>query len=128
MITTANTKISDTLGGGSVETLIVDALPCGRGYAIHHIEQASALPDNPRAAAIAARLGHTDRADQANLRGDILITGLIAGHEDEANVPPEILQAVQRTLVGLPGPRSHQSAARLRTSEAITQPNGLWWG
>ena len=49
------------------------------------------LPDNPRAATLAARLGFEARALLGGLRGDVLFTGVSADSRRDLDVPAEII-------------------------------------
>lgn len=84
----------------AIGDVLLDAIPAGHGgrrYCIYlPDDEPGPGPDNPRAAALAARLGLHDRQLQAGLRGDILLTGL-RGHDDtDQDVPAAVLAAARR--------------------------------
>jgi len=87
--------ISDTIGGGLLDDTTTGQLPNGTHYTIYLNQNPNDLPDNPRAATLTARLGHTDRDVQTRIRGDTLITGLDPQTGDDTNVPAELLHALR---------------------------------
>jgi hypothetical protein len=88
---------SDTLGGGYIEEAL-DGTVDGHSYVImldeHRVPKG--LPGNQRAAALAARLGHLNRAWLADLCGDALIVGCGRGGAD-ADVPDGVIDAAARS-------------------------------
>lgn len=73
--------ISDVLGGRLVDDTVIAAFDTGTAVTFYRADPASSpaagsLPDNPAAAALAARVGLVDRQVQARLRGPILVLGL----------------------------------------------------
>lgn len=83
----------------AIGDVLLDAIPAdhgGRRYCVYLCDEPSSCPDNPRAAALAARLGLHDRQLQARLRGDILLTGLRDHTDNDQDVPPTLLLAARR--------------------------------
>lgn len=88
--------MSEAIGGG----LCVDSyqgVTAGDFYMIHLDEEriAKGLPDNPRGATLAARLGHIERAWLADVRGDLLVTGCTL-QGDELDAPASVFAAANR--------------------------------
>jgi hypothetical protein len=87
---------SDAIGGGFLEEAL-DGVVDGRGYTVlldeHRVPKG--LRANQRAAVLAARLGHTNRAWLADLRGDALVVGCGRGGAD-ADVPDGVIDAAHR--------------------------------
>ena len=97
--------ISDAIGGGLIDDTITGTHG-GHGFTLYLGEDTVPVPDNPRAAVLAARLGLHERAIQARLRGDVLIAGLGAGSDHD--LPDPVLQAVAACgVLGVPQPRRH---------------------
>jgi hypothetical protein len=89
--------LSDAIGGGLLE----DALTAegdGAGYTFYLDEHrvAKGLRPNGRAAVLAARLGHVNRAWLADLRGDVLVLGC-DGRLDDVGVPRIVMEAAARS-------------------------------
>lgn len=91
--------LSEQIGGGLLDDSCRGEVG-GHGYTVYLDENriAKGLPDNPRAAVLAARLGHVDRDRQAGLRGDVLLVGL-DGHFQDVDVPPPVIAAALRSAV-----------------------------
>jgi hypothetical protein len=70
----------------------------GGGYTFYLDEHrvAKGLPPNGRAAVLAARLGHVNRAWLADLRGDVLVLGC-DGRLDDVSVPRSVVEAAARS-------------------------------
>jgi hypothetical protein len=104
--------ISDTLGGHLVDDTLVAALDDGTAVTFYRTDLTGAtvvpaLPDNPAAAVLAARLGLTDWQDQTRLRGPILVLGLDGARD--ISVPQSLLTAARQAgldIIALaePGP------------------------
>ena len=88
--------ISETIGGGLLDETAA-LLPDGQAVTLYLDEDrlAAGLPNNPRAARLAAHLRLRHRIPSAQLRGDLLVTGLDAAHAD-TNVPSSVLAAARR--------------------------------
>lgn len=88
---------SDAVGGGSLDEAL-DGTVNGQSYVIlmdeHRVPKG--LPGNQRAAVLAARLGHVNRAWLADLRGDALIIGSGLGGTD-TDVPDGVIEAAARS-------------------------------
>jgi hypothetical protein len=98
--------LSEQIGGGLLDDTFHGVVD-GESYCILLDEErlTKDLPDNQRAATLAARLGHLERGWLAELRGDVLVTG-IDDHEQETHVPARVLMAACRSglcPVGLGG-------------------------
>ena len=91
--------ISEAIGGGLLEELAA-LLPGGEIVSLYLNENRCAvgLPNNLRAARLAASLRLSHGVPSSQLRGDLLVTGLDAAHVD-TNVPPAVLTAAR--LAGL---------------------------
>ena len=89
--------LSDAIGGGLLEDALVGDVG-GWGYTIYLDEHrvAKGLPRNGRAAVLAARLGHVNRAWLADLRGDVLVLGC-DGRLDDVSVPGCVVEAADRS-------------------------------
>jgi hypothetical protein len=62
--------------------------PGGQVVGLYLANDPFALPDNPRAAVLAARLGlDVDRAVMARIRGDVMVCGISARSEQDLDVP-----------------------------------------
>lgn len=85
---------SNALGGVLLDTIA--ASHAGHRYSLYLPDDPTTCPDNPRAAALAARLGLHDRDVQARLRGDVLIAGLHDHGDDDQDVPTALLAAARR--------------------------------
>jgi hypothetical protein len=87
---------SDLIGGGLLEEVTV-RLADGHLLSFYLDEHRirAGLPDNARAAVLAARLGLHDRGLLAGLRGNLLLTGLDPHHVD-TDIPPAVLSAAWR--------------------------------
>jgi hypothetical protein len=102
-------SISDAIGGHLLDDTITVVLPGGvlAGFYLAEDRQVD-LADNPRLAALAARLGVYERAVQSRLRGDVLVLGCAAGPRDD-DVPPQVIEACARCGIdvhpasGVPG-------------------------
>ncbi len=88
---------SDALGGRFLDDAL-DGCVDGAGYVVlldeHRV--AKGLPGNQRAAVLAARLGHVNRAWLADLRGDALVLGCGPGGSD-VDVPGGVIDAARRS-------------------------------
>jgi hypothetical protein len=86
---------SDALGGGFLDDAL-DGCVDGDPYVVlldeHRVPQG--LPGNQRAAVLAARLGHVNRAWLADLRGDALVLGCGHGGTD-TDVPGGVIDAAR---------------------------------
>jgi hypothetical protein len=85
--------LSEQIGGGLLDDSCHGEVN-GQGYTMYLDEDrvAKGLPDNPRAAVLATRLGQLDRDWQAGLRGDVLLVGM-DGQLQDADVPPAVITA-----------------------------------
>jgi SAM-dependent methyltransferase len=103
---------SDAIGGGYLDDTL-DGMVDGHSYVVlldeHRVPKG--LPGNQRAAVLAARLGHVNRAWLADLRGDVLIVGLGPGGTDE-DVPGGVIEAAARS--GLLGEYGEPDGNRAR--------------
>jgi len=81
---------------GSLLDNTVTGLHAGRRFSFYLQDRIAQRPDNPRVAALAARLGLHDRDVQAHLRGDVLVTGLRSGSDDDCDVPAPVLASADR--------------------------------
>ena len=90
-------------GGRPVEELFTGAVEDGV-YRFYGRRADVVLPDNPRAAVLAARLGFTARDVQRRLRGDVVVVGVSAAGTREVDVPDGVVSAVRvsgvRVLAG----------------------------
>lgn len=86
---------SEAIGGGLLDELSAQ-LPGGEVVAFYLDEDrfAAGLPDNPRAARLARSLNLAQRVPVAQLRGDLLVTGLDMTRTD-TSVPVTVLAAAQ---------------------------------
>jgi hypothetical protein len=86
-------ELSDAIGGGLLEDALVGDVG-GWGYTIYLDEHrvAKGLAPNGRAAVLAARLGHVNRAWLADLRGDVLVLGCDE-RLDDVSVPGCVVEA-----------------------------------
>jgi hypothetical protein len=91
----------------------------GRRFSFSLQEQLARRADNPRAAALAARLGLHDREVQAHLRGDVLVTGLRPDSDDDCDVPAPVLASAERLGLLSPGATA---LARDRQATPISSP------
>lgn len=87
--------ISDALGGHLLDDTTIGELPGGRQVTFYRSETPGALPDNPAAAALAARTAATDRRTLARLRGPVLVLGL-DGVRD-VSIPDELIVVARQT-------------------------------
>jgi hypothetical protein len=87
---------SDVIGGGFLDDAL-DGSVEGHCYVVFLDEHrvAKGLPDNQRAAVLAARLGHVNRQWLADLRGDALIVGCGRGGVD-VDVPGAVVDAAHQ--------------------------------
>jgi hypothetical protein len=86
--------------------VLLDAVPAmhaGQRCALYFADDTVTRPDNPRAAVLAARLGLHDRAVQACLRGDVLVTGLAPDRDDDQDVPELVVAIAVRHIGPLAG-------------------------
>jgi hypothetical protein len=89
---------SDALGGCLLDDTTVGALPEGGSFTFYLADAvAGLLPDNRRAAALAARLGLVDRRLQARIRGPVLIAGVDPWTGDDLDVPDAVVAAAEQT-------------------------------
>lgn len=88
--------ISEAIGGGLIDDSATGTYN-GSRFAVYQNECRDGLPDNPRAAVLAVRLGLVGRAFLADLRGDLLVTGLESLTNDDQDVPAQIAD-LQRHL------------------------------
>ncbi|MBI1758317.1 MAG: hypothetical protein HYR62_03700 [Actinobacteria bacterium] len=88
--------ISDSIGGGLLEEVVCGPDPDG-AHTVYQdaAREMKALPDNPRAARLAARLGWPYLTGPTPLRGDALVLGLDE-HGADADVPDVVLAAAVR--------------------------------
>lgn len=102
------TALSEAIGGGLLDDS-VQGWTAGDGYTFYLDENRvrKGLPDNARAATLAARLGHTDRIWLSEVRGDVLITGCTL-RGDETDVPEAVLAA------------AHQAGLTVAVAVAVT--------
>jgi hypothetical protein len=103
---------SDAIGGGYLDEAldgVVDECPYVVVLDEHRV--AKGLRANQRAAVLAARLGHVNRAWLADLRGDALIVGCGRGGAD-TDVPDGVIDAAARSGL-LPG-HDHPDGVRTR--------------
>ena len=85
--------LSDAIGGGLLEdSLIGDADGAGYTFYVDEFRVAKGLPRNERAAVLAARLGHVNRAWLADLCGDVLVLGCDE-RLDDVSVPGCVVEA-----------------------------------
>lgn len=97
--------ISDTLGGCLLDDSTIGSLPHGGLFTVYLTDGASTLADNPRAAALAARLGLMGRRlQQARLRGPVLVAGLDPATGGDLDVPAGVLTAARRVGLRITGP------------------------
>jgi hypothetical protein len=89
---------------GEVPFDAVPATHAGARCALYVPDDDTVRPDNPRAAVLAARLGLHDRAVQARLRGDVLVTGLHPDHDKDQDVPADVITLATRHLGPVHGP------------------------
>ncbi|MGL5867098.1 MAG: hypothetical protein ACRCYX_14745 [Dermatophilaceae bacterium] len=91
--------LSDAIGGGLLDDSVQGTADGGR-YVMYLDEErvAKGLPDNPRAASLAVRLGHVDRTWLADLRGDVLVVGCTVRGGD-LDVPRGVVAAARRFLL-----------------------------
>lgn len=96
MVKVSAVALSDAIGGGLLDDSMQGTAD-GDQYVFYLDEEraAKALPDNPRAAALAARLGHVDRTWLASMRGDLLVTGCTT-HGNDVDVPRSVVAAARR--------------------------------
>lgn len=96
--------LSAEIGGGLLDDSVHGVVD-GQRYVIYLDEErvAKSLPDNGRAAALAARLGHRDRDWLADVRGDALMTGCTV-RGDEIDVPNGVVAAACRAGLSPVGP------------------------
>jgi hypothetical protein len=103
---------SDAIGGGFLEEAL-DGTVDGGSYVVvldeHRV--AKGLRGNQRAAVLAARLGHVNRAWLADLRGDALVVGSGPGGTD-TDVPGAVVEAAARS--GLLGEDDRPGGGRAR--------------
>lgn len=93
--------ISDALGGHLLDDTTIGELPDGRRVTFYRSEEPGALPDNPAAAALAARVAATDRATLARLRGPVLVLGLDG--TSDVSIPDELIVVARQTGLSIPG-------------------------
>jgi hypothetical protein len=87
-------NISEAIGAHLLDDSTVGTLATGPRFTIYTCLQPApaTLPNNPRAAALAASLGlDTDQTFLARMRGDVLVTGLAARCDDDRDVPHQIV-------------------------------------
>ncbi|HET9655357.1 MAG TPA: hypothetical protein VFP72_08380 [Kineosporiaceae bacterium] len=96
--------ISDTLGGYLLDDSTIGSLPPGELFTVYRADDVSTLADNPRAAALVARLGLVGRRLQARLRGPVLVAGLDPTTGGDLDVPVGILTAAQQVGLRITGP------------------------
>lgn len=89
--------LSEAIGGGLLDDS-VQGTTAGDGYTIYLDDERvmKGLPGNPRAAALAVRLGHVDPTWLSDVRGDVLVTGCTSWGDD-SDVPPGVLVDARRT-------------------------------
>jgi hypothetical protein len=94
----ASASISEAIGGHLLDDTTTGVLPGGARFTLYLADAPGIeLPDNPRAAVLAARLGlDGDRALMARLCGDLLITGLCTAPFDDIDVPDQIEAMIDR--------------------------------
>ena len=86
-------EISEALGACLLDDVTVP-LPDGGLVCVYRSEAYTHQPDNPRLAALLARLGVIDRQLQATLRGDALILGCTGtGAMIDLDVPAQVVAA-----------------------------------
>lgn len=89
---------SDALEGCLLDDSTIGELAEGCSFTFYLADTvAAALPDNPRAAALAARLGLVDRHLQARIRGPVLIAGVDPWTGNDLDVPDAIVAAAKQT-------------------------------
>jgi hypothetical protein len=95
----ARSGISAAIGGGLVEDALTGQVG-GAGYTFYADQNRvmKALPDNDRAAVLAARLGHTQRGLMAGLRGDVLVLGC-RGLAEDVSVPRDVVDAARQSAL-----------------------------
>lgn len=98
VITVKNSAVanSEAIGGGLIDDSVTGDYR-GTRFALYRCEDRADQQDNPRAAVLAARLGLTDRALLASMRGDVLVTGLARLSNDDVDVPAQVVE-LQRHL------------------------------
>jgi len=87
-------NISEAIGAHLLDDSTVGTLATGLRFTLYACLQPApaTLPENPRAAALAASLGvDTDQTFQARMRGDVLVTGLASRCDDDRDVPHQIV-------------------------------------
>jgi hypothetical protein len=108
VISVANSAraISDALGGHLLDDTTIGALPGGRWFTFYLADvSVPTLPDNPRAAALAARLGLVDRDLQAQIAGPVIVAGIDPSSGNDIDVPHEVITAAAQTrLTGVTTP------------------------
>jgi hypothetical protein len=99
--------ISDALGGHLLDDTTIGELPGGERVTFYRSEDPGGLPDNPAAAALAARTAATDRRTLARLRGPVLVLGL-DGTRD-VSVPDGLIVVARQTglFIGAGAVRTH---------------------
>jgi hypothetical protein len=99
----SSVEFSDAIGGGLLDEAYHGSVD-GQGYCVYLDDErlAKALPENPRAVFLAARLAWIDQVDRIGLRGDALLVGTGLSGED-ADLPEPVLHAARRTGL-LPDP------------------------
>jgi hypothetical protein len=101
--------ISDALGGHLLDDTTIGALPGGRWFTFYLADPSvPALPDNPRAAALATRLGLVDRDLQAQIAGPVLVAGIDPRSGNDVNVPDEVVAAAVQTGLPVTGTRDRR--------------------
>jgi hypothetical protein len=92
-VTVSAVALSEQIGGGLLDDSCHGETN-GQAYTMYLDEDrvTKGLPDNPRAAVLAARLGQLDRDWQAGLRGDVLLVGM-DGQFQDADVSPSVIAA-----------------------------------
>jgi hypothetical protein len=102
LVTVADTAvgISHAIGGLLLDDPLTGHL--GRNqYSLYLAEDRTRLPDNPRAAAVLARLGLQRRELMAAARGDLLVTGLRPGSTQDTDIDQRLLDALTHEGPGL---------------------------
>lgn len=77
LVRASSVAFSDAIGGGLLDDAVAGVCEGGRfGVYLDADREAKDLPANDRAAVLLVRLGHTERALLAGLRGDALVVGI----------------------------------------------------
>jgi predicted membrane GTPase involved in stress response len=87
--------ISHAIGGLLLDEPLTGHLGRNR-YSLYLAEDRTRLPDNPRAAAVLARLGLERREVMAAARGNLLVTGLHPATTQDTDIDQRLLDTLTR--------------------------------